>query len=94
MHVGVLTFRILLYNSHSLKAKRSQIKPLLSYLQKRFNVSAAEVELLDRWDQSVLACAMIGNDRRFLESSLASVFTQMENRFRDIQFLGSKIEIW
>ena len=94
MHVGVLTFRIMLYNSRSLKFKRSQIKPLLNYLHKKFNVSASEIDLLETWDQSMIACALIGNERHFLESTLMSIFEQTEGYFRDIQFLESKIEIW
>ncbi len=94
MHVGILTFQVLLYNSRSLKAKRSQIKPLLNYLHKKFNVSASEIDLLDSWDHSMIACALIGNDHRFLESTLMNIFKQTEEYFRDIQFLDSKIEIW
>ncbi len=94
MHVGILTFRVLLYNSRSLKAKRSQIKPLLSYAHKKFNVSAAEIDLLESWNQSLLVCAMIGNEKRFLESSLKEIYKHLEAYFRDIQFLESKIEIW
>lgn len=94
MIVGVLNFRILLYNSRSLKTKRSQVKPLLNYLHRKFNVSAAEIGLLDNWDQALLACVMIGNDRRFLESSLMKIYHHMEAYFRDIQFVESKIEIW
>ncbi len=94
MHVGILTFRVILYNSRSLKSKRSQINPLLSYIHKKYNVSASEIDLLESWDQSMLGCAMIGNDRRFLESSLMNIFNQIEGYFRDIQFLDSKIEIW
>jgi hypothetical protein len=94
MYVGVLTFRVLLYNSRSLKSKRSQIKPLLSHLHKKFNVTAAEISLLESWDQSLLACAMVGNEKRFLESSLMEIYNHLEAYFRDIQFLESKIEIW
>ncbi|MHB8807315.1 MAG: DUF503 domain-containing protein [Anaerolineaceae bacterium] len=94
MYVGVLTFRVLLYNSRSLKSKRSQIKPLLSYVHKKFNVTAAEIGLLENWDQSLLACAMIGNERKFLESSLMEIYNHMEAYFQNIQFLESKIEIW
>ncbi|MGV8027305.1 MAG: DUF503 domain-containing protein [Anaerolineaceae bacterium] len=94
MHVGILTFRVLLYNSRSLKAKRNQIKPLLSYVHKKFNVSAAEIDLLESWDQSLLVCAMIGNEKRFLESSLMEIYNHLEAYFRNIQFIESKIEIW
>jgi len=94
MYVGVLTFRVLLYNSRSLKSKRSQIKPLLGHLHKKFNVTAAEISLLESWDQSLLACAMVGNEKRFLESSLMEIYNHLEAYFRDIQFLESKIEIW
>jgi len=94
MHVGILTFQVLLYNSRSLKSKRSQIKPLLNYLHKKFNVSASEIDRLESWDQSMIACALVGNDRRFLESTLMNIYNQTEEYFRNIQFLESKIEIW
>ncbi|RJQ44763.1 MAG: DUF503 domain-containing protein [Anaerolineaceae bacterium] len=94
MHVGILIFRVLLYNSRSLKSKRGQIKPLLNYVHKKFNVSAAEIDLLESWDQSLLACVMVGNERRFLESSLMDIYNDTESHFLNIQFLESKIEIW
>jgi len=73
--------------------KRSQIKPLLNYLHKKFNVTASEIDLLESWDQSIIACAMISNERRFLESSLQNIFNQLEKYFLNIQFVDSKIEI-
>ncbi len=94
MFVGILTFHILLESSRSLKEKRGQIKPLLNYLHKKFNVSAAEIDYLDSWNKSVLACALIGNERHSLETRLGEIYHYTEINFRNVQFLDYKIEIW
>ncbi|NMC45732.1 MAG: DUF503 domain-containing protein [Chloroflexi bacterium] len=94
MQIGVLSFQILLSDSRSLKSKRSAIKPLLHYLQNHFNVSAAEMGFYESWDQSLVACVIVGNERHFLESTLQSLFNDIETRFRNLQFLDVKIEFW
>lgn len=49
MKVAVLLMHLQIPGSDSLKAKRRRLKPLLSRLQKEFNVSAAEVDYHDLW---------------------------------------------
>lgn len=94
MLIGILTFQVKLANSHSLKAKRSQIKPLLHHIHKKFNVSISEIDLLDIWDSSVIGCVMVANEKRFLDSSLKRIYNYMQSNFRDIEFFDEKIEIW
>ena len=94
MLVGILTFQILLDNSRSLKNKRSKIKPLIHQLHKKFNVSVAEIGCLENWSQSIIACVIVGNEKRFLEKSLQEVLKYLESNFLDMQFADIKIEIW
>jgi hypothetical protein len=94
MQIGILTFQVLLRDSRSLKTKRSAIKPLLHYLQNHFNVSVAEIGFLESWNQSQLACVIVGNERRFVEKALQEVFNTIASHFRDLQFLDVKIEFW
>ena len=94
MLVGILTFQILLDNSRSLKNKRSKIKPLIHQLHKNFNVSVAEIGYLENWSQSIIACVIVGNEKRFLEKSLREVLKYLESNFLDMQFAEIKIEIW
>ncbi len=43
MYVGTLSFDLLLGDVHSLKEKRSVVRPIVAELQRKFSVSAAEV---------------------------------------------------
>jgi uncharacterized protein YlxP (DUF503 family) len=91
--VGVLTIHLHLPGCRSLKEKRSIIKPLLSRLHREFNVSAAEMEKQDAWQQAVIACGMMGNDSAHLERSLQAVARWMESNWPDGDVIEEKIEI-
>jgi uncharacterized protein YlxP (DUF503 family) len=94
MAVAVLTIHLQLPDCSSLKDKRSRIKPILARLRKEFNVSAAEVDLQDRWREAVIACAMIGNDRVFLNNALQAVLEFVNRRWPDLPIVAENIEIW
>jgi uncharacterized protein YlxP (DUF503 family) len=57
----------------------------------RHNVSVAEVDALDRRERAVLAVAIVGNDRRYIEGVLQRVINAAEQH-RDMVLLGSEIE--
>ncbi len=42
-------------------------------VRNKFNVAIAEVEENDVWQQAVVGLALLGNDRRFVESALDEV---------------------
>jgi len=71
MIVGVCEIRLRLPGVHSLKEKRSVLRPLVSRLRQRYNVSVAEVGEQDKWQVAELAIACVGSDakntRRLLE---------------------------
>jgi uncharacterized protein len=79
-------------NCHSLKEKRSRIKPLLSRLHREFNVSAAEVDRQDIWDESVIACVMVSNQHAFGESCMQQIIDFIEKQWNDLQIVNVKIE--
>ena len=62
MSIGILTLEIHLPGCMSLKEKRSRLKPLLARLHREFNISAAEVDRNDSWQETILACALVSND--------------------------------
>jgi uncharacterized protein YlxP (DUF503 family) len=70
MLAGIAQWQLHLEGCHSLKDKRSVIKPLLSHLRQRCNVSAAETGRQDQWQESEIACAAVGSDRRIVEETL------------------------
>lgn len=57
----------------SLKDKRRAVKSLKDRIAHRFNVSVAEVGLLDSLRQSELGVALVANDSTFAESCLSKV---------------------
>lgn len=76
----------------SLKEKRSQVKPLINRLQREFNVSIAEIDLQDKWDETVIGCAMISNERIIAEKSLQQIVSFIEGYWKNLQLLDYKIE--
>ena len=93
MAVGILTLRLQIPGCRSLKEKRSRLKPLLSRLHREFNLSVAELELQDRWDEASLGCAAISNDHAFIESMLQSVIHWVNKNWPDVTLLDDHLEI-
>lgn len=78
----------------SLKEKRRRIKPLLSRLRREFNVSVAEMDLQDVWQEAVIVCAMVGNGHGHLESALQTVSRWVEGHWTEGDMIEQKIEIF
>ena len=93
MHVGILTLHIHLPGCKSLKEKRSRIKPLLARLHKEFNVSTAELDFQDTWQDSVLGCAIIGSDSGQVQRSLQAISRWIESDWRDVSLVDDRIEL-
>ena len=91
--IGVLKIHLHLPGCKSLKEKRSIIKPLVSRLHREFNVSAAEMDLQDAWQQAVIACGMVGNDAAHLERSLQTVARWVEGNWPNGDVIDQKVEI-
>ena len=70
MVTAVATWELHLPGCHSLKDKRSVIRPLTSALRQRCNVSVAETAYQDAWQRAEIACAAVGSDRRVVEETL------------------------
>ena len=91
--VGLLSIHLHIPACASLKEKRGRIKPLIARLHRQFNVSVAEVDLQDTWQEAVIACAMVGNGRGHLESALQDVAKWVEGNWTDGDVIEQKIEI-
>ena len=92
--IASLTIHLHLPACASLKEKRGRIKPLISRLHREFNVSVAEMDLQDKWQEAVIGCAMIGNDHVFLQSALQHVANWVEGNWTDGDVMEQKIEIY
>jgi hypothetical protein len=91
--LGVLFLHLELPACSSLKEKRSRLKPLLARLHREFNVSAAELDRLDAWDQAVIGCALLSNDAAFTQRSLAAVLRWVEANWPDAAVFDHSIQL-
>jgi uncharacterized protein YlxP (DUF503 family) len=91
--VATLTIHLHLPACASLKEKRGRIKPLLSRLRREFNISVAELDLQDTWQEAVIGCAMIGSGRGNLEAALQATAKWVEGNWPDGMVVEQKIEI-
>jgi uncharacterized protein len=91
--IGILTIHLRLPGCTSLKEKRGRLKPLLARLHKEFNISAAEMDLQDMWQETIVVCGMVGNDRVHLERSLQSLVRWLEGNRLDMQVVDENIEL-
>ena len=62
MFVGVLTLDLLLGDVHSLKEKRSVVRPVVAELRRRFEVAAAEAGHLDLHRRALIGVAVVAAD--------------------------------
>ena len=62
MFTGVLELDLLLGDVHSLKEKRSVVRPVVSELRRRFEVSAAEAGHLDLHRRALVGVAVVSAD--------------------------------
>jgi uncharacterized protein len=73
MWMGALEFDLLLGDVHSLKEKRSLIRPLIAEVRKRFELSVAEVDHLDLHRRAAVGVAAVSPDRAHLVEVLDAV---------------------
>jgi len=73
MAVGTLRMRLVIRGARSLKDKRSVVKSIKDRVGHKFNASIAEVGAQDVYQTAVLAVAVVGNDRDYIQSVLSQI---------------------
>jgi uncharacterized protein YlxP (DUF503 family) len=92
MVIGVCQLELFLHENFSLKGKRQVLRSIVQRARKKFNISIAEVEDQDLWQKAVLGICAVGNDRKFVNSTLDHVINFIENtQLTDVA--DSQIEI-
>jgi uncharacterized protein YlxP (DUF503 family) len=91
--IATLTIHLHLPACASLKEKRGRIKPLIARLHREFNVSVAEMDRQDRWQEAVIVCALVGNERGHVESALQNVAKWVEGNWTDGDVIEQRIAI-
>jgi uncharacterized protein YlxP (DUF503 family) len=93
MSIGLLSLHLRLPGCGSLKEKRSRLKPLLARLHREFNVSAAEVDFLDKWQETLIACAVVSNDTRQNQRLLQHIIDWVERNWPDVDVIAEQMEM-
>ncbi len=90
-HIAVLMINIYIPAAQSLKDKRMVLKSLKDKSRLKFNVSMAELDGQDKWQRASLGFSMIGNDQRYLDSSLQNLLAYI-NSFPQIEICDHSLE--
>jgi uncharacterized protein len=93
MALGLLTLHLRLPGCGSLKEKRSRLKPLLARLHREFNISAAEVDFQDKWQDTLIACAVVSNDNRQNQRLLQHIVDWVERDWPDVDVIAEQMEM-
>lgn len=80
MWIGWLEFDLLLGDVHSLKEKRSLVRPVVAELRRRFTVSAAETDSLDLHRRAGIGIATVAADRAHVVEVLDAAERLVANR--------------
>lgn len=89
--VGLLHLELRVPQATSLKDKRRALKGFKDRLRRAHNVSVAEVEGQDTHRRAVLAIAMAGSDRQYVEGALQKIVNAAAGH-PDMILVDSQIE--
>ncbi len=92
MVVGILNIKLMIRDSHSLKDKRRVIKSLKDRLRQKYNVSLSELGAQNSHKQCVLAVAMVGNERQYVNSVLSSLVNSFR-QFPRVELIDYSLEL-
>jgi uncharacterized protein YlxP (DUF503 family) len=90
--VGTAKISLYIQDNHSLKEKRKIVKSIIAKVHQRFNASIAEVDSNDKWQMIGLGISIVGNDRRFVNSSLDNILSYLDSLYLG-EIIDSDIEI-
>ena len=92
MWVGGLKVELYISDGDSLKSKRSVIRSIKDRIRSNFNASVAEVGEQDKWQRAVLGVAVVGPDKRELNSVLDKVLDSIRQNGQ-VEILSHDMEI-
>ncbi|HEY8588838.1 MAG TPA: DUF503 domain-containing protein [Naasia sp.] len=92
MWIGWTEFDLLLGDVHSLKEKRSIVRPILADLARHHPVSAAEVGAHDLHRRAVLGVSTVGSTAAFVRTVLDDVERAVAER-PEIELLSARTRL-
>ena len=91
--MGIIECDLLLGDVHSLKGKRSVIRPILAEVRRRFAVSVAETGYLDLHRRASLGVGLVAADRAHVTQVLNAVEHLMAAR-PEIELLSARRRVF
>jgi uncharacterized protein len=89
LYVGALELDVLLGDVHSLKQKRSAVRPVIAELRRRFEVSAAEAGHLDLHRRALIGVAAVAPDAQHVRELLEACERLVAGR-PELQLLSAR----
>lgn len=92
MIVGTCMLKLIIYESNSLKDKRHAVKSIIERLRSRFNISIAEVDLNDSWENSIIGFACVSNSKNHANKVISNVINFIDGDSR-VEIIEHEMEI-
>ena len=89
MWIGWIEFDILLGDVHSLKEKRSAVRPVIAEVRRRFQVSVAEVGHLDLHRRTAIGASLVASEPAHVTEVLDSIERLVAAR-SEVQLLSAR----
>jgi uncharacterized protein YlxP (DUF503 family) len=93
MVVGTMRITLTLFESASLKDKRSVVRRVRDRVGNRFNASIAEIELLNDTEHAVLGIACVSNESAHAHAQLMKILAFVEKLRLDAEVSDIETEI-
>ncbi len=93
MFTGTLALDLLLGDVHSLKDKRSLVRPVVAELRRRFEVSAAEAGHLDLHRRALVGVAVVAPDAAHVREVLDACERLVANR-PELELLSARRQLF
>lgn len=79
MVIGLLVLEFHIPGVQSLKEKRRVLKSIIERIKVKYNVSAAEVEKQNMWQEAVVGIAMICNEKQVIDRNFSAILRLVES---------------
>jgi uncharacterized protein YlxP (DUF503 family) len=93
MYVGSLTLDLLLGDVHSLKEKRSLVRPVVAELRRKFEVSAAETGNQELHRRAEVGVAVAAADAAHCRAVLTACEELVAGR-PELELLAARLRVW
>lgn len=77
--IGLLTLELHIPSAQSLKDKRHVVKSIIGRIRARHNVSVAELEQQDIWQQAVVGVAIVSSAKTVVDQTFSAIVRLTES---------------